>query len=350
MPPLLMIDTALRLLSAGQLLLIALVVARGMAPWRLRAATVLLLVCIAAYLANVAPALNLWQSPVWAPVQLASQMTPLVLWLFTHLLLERPVDRRILYGSAAITLACWADFLLAVHWTHHAPMVANIAYHLLSALLTLHAMWIAWRERGDDLIERRRMFRIGFVLLVGVQALGVIIAESWYGFAQTEGRLMAVQSGTTLLTVMLMGAVLLSSNGELLFDADAAPAPRSALSPAEHVLNLKLDAAMAGHVYRESGLSIGVLADKLDVPEHRLRALINQRLGYRNFSDFLNSHRIADARAWLADPAKVDLPVLTIAMDLGYGSLAPFNRAFRDATGQTPSDYRRSAILEPEKP
>lgn len=354
MPRMLLFDTCLRLLSAGQLVLIALVVARGAAPWRIRAVTVALLVSIAAYLANVAPALDLWQAPAWAPVQLASQMVPLLLWLFAHLLLERPIDRRIAIGSALVTIACWADFLLSIHWTHHSPVMANLAYHLLAALLTLHAIWIAWRERGDDLIEKRRKLRTGFVLLVGVQALGVIIAESWYGFAQTEGRLMLGQSAATLVTVMLLGAVLLSSDGELLFDADAAPPPRSPLSPAEHVLKLKLDAAMAGHVYREPALSIGALAEKLDVPEHRLRALINQRLGYRNFSAFLNAHRIADARDWLSDPEKVDLPVLTIAMDLGYGSLAPFNRAFRDATGQTPTDYRRAAILDsgliPENP
>jgi AraC-like DNA-binding protein len=72
-------------------------------------------------------------------------------------------------------------------------------------------------------------------------------------------------------------------------------------------------------------------------------------MGHRNFSAFLNAHRIADACAWLGDPAKVDLPVLTIAMDLGYGSLAPFNRAFRDAAGRSPSEYRRAAILDPGK-
>ena len=161
---------------------------------------------------------------------------------------------------------------------------------------------------------------------------------------------MLVQTGATFVTVMLLGAVLLSSNGDMLFDADAGPQIRSPLSPAEHVLKLKLDAAMAGHIYREPGLSIGALADKLGVPEHRLRALINQRLGYRNFSAFLNTHRVADAREWLGDPARVDLPVLTIAMDLGYGSLAPFNRAFRDATGQTPTDYRRAAFAVPGNP
>ncbi|MFM9829610.1 MAG: helix-turn-helix domain-containing protein, partial [Sphingomonas sp.] len=137
---------------------------------------------------------------------------------------------------------------------------------------------------------------------------------------------------------------LLQSNAELLADP-AKPRIEPRFSPAEHVLNQKLEAAMASGVYRELGLTIGVLAGKLGVPEHRLRALINQRLGYRNFSAFLNEHRVAEAKALLASHEHVALPILTIAMDLGYGSLAPFNRAFRDAEGQAPSEFRRAAIL-----
>jgi AraC-like DNA-binding protein len=345
----LILDTCFRLLATGQLLLISLVVARSAAPWRIRLATVLLLVSVAAYLANVAPVLELWRYPVWAPVQLASQSAPLFLWIFAHRILERPIDRRVLIAAIALTLICWVNFMIARNVLHEHAIVADVTQHLVSFLLTLHAMWIAWIERGDDLIERRRIFRTGFVILVGVQTLCVILAESLYGFTHQESGLMVLQSGGTLVTVMLLGTVLLSSNGELLFDADAAPPPRPTLSPPEQVLNGKLDAAMAAHVYREPGLSIGALAERLAVPEHRLRALINQRLGYRNFSAFLNTHRIADACAWLSEPAKVDLPVLTIAMDLGYGSLAPFNRAFRDATGQTPTDYRRAAFAVPEK-
>jgi AraC-like DNA-binding protein len=116
------------------------------------------------------------------------------------------------------------------------------------------------------------------------------------------------------------------------------------------VLHGKLDAAMAQRVWLEPGLTIGLLASRLDVPEHRLRALINRRLGHRNFSAFLNAHRIAEAQRVLADPARVDLPVLSMAMDLGYGSLAPFNRAFREAVGQTPTEFRRAAFAAPEKP
>ena len=36
--------------------------------------------------------------------------------------------------------------------------------------------------------------------------------------------------------------------------------------------------------------------------------------------------------------------MLTIALDLGYGSLGPFNRAFKEATGMTPTGYRERAI------
>jgi len=98
---------------------------------------------------------------------------------------------------------------------------------------------------------------------------------------------------------------------------------------------------MDGGFYREPGLTIASLAAHLDTPEHRLRALINQRLGYRNFSAFLNHYRIAEAKELLVDRNKIDLPVLTIAMDLGYNSLPTFNRAFRSVTGTTPSDFRR---------
>lgn len=103
---------------------------------------------------------------------------------------------------------------------------------------------------------------------------------------------------------------------------------------------------MADGVYRTPGLTIAGLAARLGTPEHRLRALINRRMGHRNFSAYLNRYRIAEARVWLADRNKVDLPVLTLAMDLGYNSLPPFNRAFREETGTTPSDYRRQCFGE----
>ena len=97
----------------------------------------------------------------------------------------------------------------------------------------------------------------------------------------------------------------------------------------------------AERAYRQDGLTIGTLAQQLGLPEYRLRRLINQALGYRNFNSFVNHYRIAEVKAALADPSQAEVPVLTIALDAGFSSLGPFNRAFKAETGMTPSEYRR---------
>jgi AraC-like DNA-binding protein len=96
--------------------------------------------------------------------------------------------------------------------------------------------------------------------------------------------------------------------------------------------------------YRHESLTIALLARRLDLPEYRLRRIINQQLGYRNFNAFLNDFRIQDACRILADPSQERLPILNLALDLGYGSPGPFNRAFRARTGQTPTEYRRTNL------
>jgi AraC-like DNA-binding protein len=94
-------------------------------------------------------------------------------------------------------------------------------------------------------------------------------------------------------------------------------------------------------IYRHDNVSIGTLATRLKIPEYKLRRLINHRLGYRNFNVFLNNQRIEEAKAALADPTQAEVPVITIAMDAGFQSLGPFNRAFKATTGVTPTEFRR---------
>ena len=96
-------------------------------------------------------------------------------------------------------------------------------------------------------------------------------------------------------------------------------------------------------IYRREGFDLGALVTALDLPEYRLRRLINQRLGHRNFSSFVNSYRLAEARTALADPGQAEVPVLTVALDAGFQSIGPFNRAFKAETGLTPTEYRRQA-------
>ncbi len=117
--------------------------------------------------------------------------------------------------------------------------------------------------------------------------------------------------------------------------------------PADDRLLAALEHLMATRqAYRDEGLGIAALAQRLDAPEYRLRRVINRRLGHRNFNAYLNGLRLADARAALADPARRGLPVLTIALSAGFQSIGPFNRAFKAETGLTPTEFRRQKLAE----
>jgi AraC-like DNA-binding protein len=91
-------------------------------------------------------------------------------------------------------------------------------------------------------------------------------------------------------------------------------------------------------VYQEASYSRKDLAQELTIAEHQLSRIINT--GFQmSFSDLINSHRVEEAKYMLRTS---DEPVSTIAFDVGFNSLASFNRVFRKVTDQTPTAYRQS--------
>ncbi|MCW3838350.1 helix-turn-helix domain-containing protein [Sphingomonas canadensis] len=119
----------------------------------------------------------------------------------------------------------------------------------------------------------------------------------------------------------------------------------AALPEAEAALVAELERLMrVERLYRIENLRISALAMRLGVTEHRLRKLLNGDLGYRNFSAYVAYWRLDEAKQALEDPEQREVPISTIALDSGFQSLAPFNRAFKADTGLTPTSYRRRAL------
>jgi AraC-like DNA-binding protein len=215
----------------------------------------------------------------------------------------------------------------------------------------------AWRIvaglRGD-LVERRRRLRPLLAVLAVLYAGGVVLMNTLGG-----GERPAVASSRIVEAAILAGlaaafALLTLRAGQALAGPMVAgasgPSPDEA-SPASATVDDQEDVLLArlrrlmeeDKVYRQEGFGMGALVAALKVPEYRLRRLINQRLGHRNFSSFVNGYRLAEATAALADPNQADVPILTIALDAGFQSIGPFNRAFKAHTGMTPTAYRRQA-------
>ena len=208
-------------------------------------------------------------------------------------------------------------------------------------------MWIAWRGRANDLIEARRAFRLAVIGAIGGFAIWVSFIEMFHN------RDMGHDLARTLTLVAILIATFIVSvglyrfrSGELFAAPDAAETPVA--RPAEpSALAQRLGVVMAEEgAYRAEGFSIAALAARLGEPEYRVRRAINGEMGHRNFTAFLNGFRLDEVRAALADPAQREVPILTIALDAGFGSLGPFNRAFRDAEGMTPSEYRAARLAD----
>lgn len=223
--------------------------------------------------------------------------------------------------------------------------------HAAGLALVLHSGYIAARGFRDDLLDTRRRARIIVVLVISLYSTVLVFFE----FADDRFRNAAL-FGLINASVLLMASTVAVGR---LFRLHYEPAKRAVevtelaqpdpleprvpvLSPADARLAQPLDSFIAARGYHQNALTITSLAQQLGCQEHRLRRLINQTRGYRNFNGLLNDLRIADAMERLADPAFDDTPVLSIALGLGYDSIGPFNRAFKTKTAQTPGEFRRN--------
>jgi AraC-like DNA-binding protein len=95
-------------------------------------------------------------------------------------------------------------------------------------------------------------------------------------------------------------------------------------------------------LYLENELRIQDLAKRLNVTINHLSQVINQYY-QKNFSDFINSYRIGEAKRILEDSGNNDT-ILAIAYEVGFNNKTTFNITFKRLTGFSPSEYRKQFI------
>ncbi len=92
-------------------------------------------------------------------------------------------------------------------------------------------------------------------------------------------------------------------------------------------------------LYAESELKLETLAAKLGIAKHALSQVINQSFEV-SFFEYINLHRIHEAKKLLANKEKAHLTIIEIAYEVGYNTKNTFNSAFLRIVGMTPSEYR----------
>ena len=223
---------------------------------------------------------------------------------------------------------------------------SKIIYNMIEVLLIGHVMVEIWRGRDSDLAIARLAVGAPFITTIAVTCL-ILTGFKFAGLlGLPHDVLVEVQSATTTLTALAVASAFMQERSKL-FEQPFVKTRSNDASSAEvrvdDVTMQRLNDLIGDVVFwRQPGLTIGATAEKVGVPEYRLRQMINRDLGYRNFADFLNERRVTVAKQELKDPKLVRVQISTIAFDLGYASLGPFNKAFREATGMSPREWRSS--------
>jgi len=372
-----LLDAALRGTLVALLVLVAVLLVRDRPTlWPARVGAALALGLVVQVVGST-PAFEssvpwLWQVPLVA----ISVGNAVLFWIFVKALCEDDFAPRPWHVAAWLAVAVLGAYNCATGWnTAEVPGRITAALQrsvpLLCAMLAALAAGSTWRL---DLVEKRRRLRL-FIVVTGIV---YTVATLGARLASPDGRLLGTTATLDVLALLAMVAVvavaMLRIGPSELFPAPAAAAPALADRPVGGAQSVGVvvdadtdaesfdgalpepgDERLVGaleslvrdeHVYRLEGLTVAGLASRLAVPEYRLRRVINRHLGHRNFNAFINGFRLDEAQRALSDPAQRELPVLTIALEAGFQSIGPFNRAFKAATGVTPTEFRRQHIAE----
>ncbi|MCG8414701.1 MAG: helix-turn-helix transcriptional regulator [Pseudomonadales bacterium] len=258
--------------------------------------------------------------------------------------------------GAAFALQVSLDFLLALLNTSEGGAAAKGSALLATSMDVLQLVFVGfaiyWTLKGwrADLVDDRRVFRWFIIGVQGALIFIIVFVENFLlpggSVNDATGQALIVYSIAALTLGMLLAAMrfdFVSLSYVIRRVAELAEEPEQ-----EGVKTFDIDSFndtfKNGKLYREAGLTISMLAKKLNMPEYRLRSFIHKQLGFRNFNAMLHKYRIEDASKALSDQENQNVPVLTIALSVGYQSITPFNNAFREIKGVTPSEYRKQHL------
>ena len=287
--------------------------------------------------------------PIWlAPLVAICAGNAVVFWLFTRALFDdsfRPRAWHAVLWIALATCPVGAVFGGDFFGSGAIKIVVRIAPVVL-VLVALVQTVTGWR---GDLVEGRRRLRLFILAAVALHTAVSATVDLSLAPGDVPPMVHLLNAGALAVIAGVIAGLLLQADLDPVLAGR--PAPVAVTGPSvgpDESVDPRLLAMLArlmtvDRLYRQEGLTVGALAVRVGLPERRLRHAINRGLGFRNFNEYLNQHRLVDAKQALADPTQAKVSILTIALDAGFQSLGPFNRAFKADTGMTPSEFRRAA-------
>jgi len=119
---------------------------------------------------------------------------------------------------------------------------------------------------------------------------------------------------------------------------------RRKIVPDEEIVELKSKLhqfMLSDKPYIDPEINLVKLAEMFGTSPHKLSYIINTGFN-RNFFNFINAYRVEEAKVLLMDPKMDHYSVLGIAFESGFNSKTSFNSTFKNITGLTPTEYKKT--------
>ncbi len=220
-------------------------------------------------------------------------------------------------------------------------MAASL-HTLLSSAVLLLAPLEAWSNYSKDFPLSEKRFRLVYSsIYAGLMAISVI----WLNGVSDNS--WADRSSDTI-KLLCAGIVIVLNlwgwkyrNKHLHPKAKRKQRVLTDVTEDEQILSQRiLEQLSTEKLFLEHDLKLSSLANALGESDHNVRNCITGLLGFRNFNHMINHYRIEAAKSMLNSEASKDVSILVIAFECGFSSIGPFNRAFKEETGESPTSYR----------
>ncbi|WP_165769887.1 helix-turn-helix domain-containing protein [Flagellimonas pacifica] len=96
-------------------------------------------------------------------------------------------------------------------------------------------------------------------------------------------------------------------------------------------------------VYLKHELKLDDIAELLDVSRHHASQIINENFK-TNFYDYINGHRIEEAKYKLSKDRERKKSISDIAYECGFNNRVSFYKAFKKLTHATPTQFLEKTI------
>ncbi|MGB7925005.1 MAG: helix-turn-helix domain-containing protein [Pyrinomonadaceae bacterium] len=262
------------------------------------------------------------------------------------LLYYLPLYFRSREGKLAYMLAAFQNYP-PLEWRIRSILIFSQSVFYLS--LTIYLVVTHSRKLGKQasLVEKSNLFWAKSFIFVVLLCWAVATLRFFFAYDARAWTMLIVPLSLSVW-MYVMGYVTLRQAGAVIGAVDDVPPSKkyekSTLTPerAEEYLKRITRLMETEKPYREGDLTLQKLATGLSISPHHLSQIINERLN-QNFFDFVNAHRIEEAKRMLVDPGKKHYSILAIAEEVGFNSKSAFNTAFKKHASMTPSEFRKSS-------